>query len=122
MQLFLVKFLDFVLQVLPVNKHGRYIYGMLAFALLELGRYAEAKEAAKKGFEIDSEDAWTHHAVSYSCLQVTLSFLADTNTFVVLYVLEFTLQNLSTITISMPHYQTSWIGSAKKLVYPYISI
>ncbi|XP_015074708.1 tetratricopeptide repeat protein 38 [Solanum pennellii] len=57
--------LKLVEQVLPVNKHGRYIYGMLAFALLELGRYAEAKEAAKKGFEIDSEDAWTHHALCH---------------------------------------------------------
>ncbi|XP_075074106.1 uncharacterized protein LOC107771288 isoform X2 [Nicotiana tabacum] len=45
------------------NKQERYIYGMLAFALLELGRYTDAEEAANKGFEIDSEDAWTHHAV-----------------------------------------------------------
>lgn len=109
MQFFLVKLLDFVLQVLPVNKHESYIYGMLAFALLELGRYADAEEAAKKGFEIDSEDAWTHHAVSYSCLQVTLSFLADTSTFAVLYMLEFTPLNLLTITTSMAQYQTSWI-------------
>lgn len=41
---------------------------MLAFSLLELGRYTDAEEAANKGFEIDSEDAWTHHAVSYSFL------------------------------------------------------
>ncbi|KAH0672048.1 hypothetical protein KY284_023135 [Solanum tuberosum] len=57
--------LKLVEQVLPVNKHESYIYGMLAFALLELGRYVEAKEAAKKGFEIDSEDAWTHHALCH---------------------------------------------------------
>uniref|UniRef100_M1C2D5 Tetratricopeptide repeat protein 38 n=3 Tax=Solanum tuberosum TaxID=4113 RepID=M1C2D5_SOLTU len=57
--------LKLVEQALPVNKHESYIYGMLAFALLELGRYVEAKEAAKKGFEIDSEDAWTHHALCH---------------------------------------------------------
>ncbi|XP_060214484.1 uncharacterized protein LOC132641488 isoform X1 [Lycium barbarum] len=57
--------LKLVEQVLPVNKGESYIYGMLAFPLLELGRYADAEEAAKKGFEIDSEDAWTHHALCH---------------------------------------------------------
>ncbi|CAN4124353.1 unnamed protein product [Withania somnifera] len=57
--------LKLVEQVLPVNKRESYIYGMLAFPLLELGRYADAEEAAKKGFEIDSEDAWTHHALCH---------------------------------------------------------
>ncbi|MCD7462330.1 hypothetical protein HAX54_048273 [Datura stramonium] len=74
--------LKLVEQVLPVNKHESYIYGMLAFALLELGRYADAEEAAKKGFEIDSKDAWTHHALCHvyqyediaeRCLQVKTS-------------------------------------------------
>ncbi|CAN4116228.1 unnamed protein product [Withania somnifera] len=57
--------LKLVEQVLPVNKHESYIYGMLAFPLLELGRYVDAEEAAKKGFEIYSEDSWTHHALCH---------------------------------------------------------
>lgn len=71
---FLVNFLDFGLQVLLVNKDESYIYGMLAFPLLELGRYADAEAAAKRGFEIDREDAWTHHAVSYSCCKLLFPF------------------------------------------------
>ncbi|OIT21663.1 hypothetical protein A4A49_33636 [Nicotiana attenuata] len=63
--------LKLVEQVLSVNKQESYIYGMLAFSLLELGRYTDAEEAANKGFEIDSEDAWTHHALchvyQYNC-------------------------------------------------------
>ncbi|XP_075104170.1 uncharacterized protein LOC107764562 isoform X2 [Nicotiana tabacum] len=57
--------LKLVEQVLSVNKQESYIYGMLAFSLLELGRYTDAEEAANKGFEIDSEDAWTHHALCH---------------------------------------------------------
>jgi hypothetical protein len=38
---------------------------MLAFPLLELGQMAEAEKAAKKGFEINKQDNWAQHAVSY---------------------------------------------------------
>lgn len=52
-----------VLQILPHNEGENYIYGMLAFPLLELGRMEEAEEAAKRGFEINKQDCWSQHAV-----------------------------------------------------------
>lgn len=52
-------------QVLPINQGENYIYGMLAFPLLELGKMADAEKAAKKGFEINQQDYWAQHAVSY---------------------------------------------------------
>lgn len=52
-------------QVLPINQEENYIYGMLAFPLLELGKMADAEKAAKKGFEINQQDYWAQHAVSY---------------------------------------------------------
>lgn len=52
-----------VLQILPHNEGENYIYGMLAFPLLELGRMEEAEEAAKRGFEINKQDSWAQHAV-----------------------------------------------------------
>lgn len=63
--------LDLVQQVLPVNQEENYIYGMLAFPLLELGKMADAEKAAKKGFEINKQDYWAQHAlchvVQYEC-------------------------------------------------------
>lgn len=38
---------------------------MLAFPLLELNQMADAEKAAKKGFEINKQDYWAQHAVSY---------------------------------------------------------
>ncbi|KAL5759637.1 hypothetical protein ACOSP7_018155 [Xanthoceras sorbifolium] len=58
-------FLDLVQQVLPYNQQEDYIYGMLAFPLLELGRMADAEEAAKKGFEINKQDFWAQHALCH---------------------------------------------------------
>ncbi|MBA0848596.1 hypothetical protein Goshw_004360, partial [Gossypium schwendimanii] len=57
--------LDLVQQVLPRNQQENFIYGMLAFPLLELGRMADAEDAAKKGFEINNQDVWAQHA--YKC-------------------------------------------------------
>ncbi|ONK65462.1 uncharacterized protein A4U43_C07F37360 [Asparagus officinalis] len=48
-------------QVLPQNQDQSYIYGLLAFPLLELGRMAEAEKAARKGFEINKFDLWSQH-------------------------------------------------------------
>ncbi|XP_047957692.1 uncharacterized protein LOC125203401 isoform X2 [Salvia hispanica] len=56
-------FLGIVEQVLPVNDHEDYIYGMLAFTLLELGRMEDAEKAGKKGYELNKDDAWSQHAV-----------------------------------------------------------
>lgn len=57
--------LDLVQQVLPINQEENYIYGMLAFALLELGKMADAEKAAKKGFEINKQDYWAQHALCH---------------------------------------------------------
>ncbi|KAK1349205.1 Tetratricopeptide repeat protein 38 [Heracleum sosnowskyi] len=57
--------LELVEQVLPVNEQENYIYGMLAFPLLELGRMADAEKAARKGLEINKEDPWVHHAICH---------------------------------------------------------
>lgn len=53
--------LEFVEQVLPYNEDQSYMYGMLSFPLLELGRMAEAENAAKKGYEMNKYDVWSQH-------------------------------------------------------------
>ncbi|KAJ0675116.1 putative tetratricopeptide repeat protein [Helianthus annuus] len=57
--------LQLVQQVLPSNNQQDFVYGMLAFPLLELGRMEDAEKAAKKGFQINKEDPWSQHAVSH---------------------------------------------------------
>ncbi|XP_022775991.1 tetratricopeptide repeat protein 38-like isoform X3 [Durio zibethinus] len=57
--------LDLVQQVLPQNQQENYIYGMLAFPLLELGRMADAENAAKKGYVINRQDFWAQHALCH---------------------------------------------------------
>ncbi|EOY00230.1 Tetratricopeptide repeat (TPR)-like superfamily protein isoform 2 [Theobroma cacao] len=57
--------LGLVQQVLPQNQQENYIYGMLAFPLLELGRMADAESAAEKGFEINKQDFWAQHALCH---------------------------------------------------------
>ncbi|XP_010552603.1 PREDICTED: tetratricopeptide repeat protein 38-like [Tarenaya hassleriana] len=57
--------LALIQQVLPENQEADYIYGMLAFPLLELGRTAEAELAARKGYAINKEDPWTHHSLCH---------------------------------------------------------
>lgn len=63
--------LSLVNQVLPQNEGENFIYGMLAFPLLELGQMKEAEEAAKRGFEINNQDGWSQHAtchvLQYEC-------------------------------------------------------
>ncbi|KAL5217191.1 hypothetical protein ABZP36_017875 [Zizania latifolia] len=53
--------LKFVEHVLPENQDQNYIYGMLAFPLLELGRMDEAERAARKGLAINKNDCWSQH-------------------------------------------------------------
>jgi hypothetical protein len=50
-------------QVLPENQDQNFIYGMLAFPLLELGRMEEAEVAARKGLAINKNDFWSQHNV-----------------------------------------------------------
>ncbi|XP_073295130.1 uncharacterized protein [Primulina huaijiensis] len=57
--------LKLVEQVLPINGNENYIYGMLAFPLLELGRMEDADEAGKKGYEINKDDPWSQHALCH---------------------------------------------------------
>ncbi|CAD5170888.1 unnamed protein product [Musa acuminata subsp. malaccensis] len=58
-------------QVLVYNKDQSYIYGMLSFPLLELGRMADAEGAARKGLGINSCDLWSQHnlchVIQYEC-------------------------------------------------------
>ncbi|GJM96243.1 hypothetical protein PR202_ga13062 [Eleusine coracana subsp. coracana] len=55
--------LKFVEQVLPENQDQNYIYGLLAFPLLELGKMDEAERAARKGLDINKGDVWSQHNV-----------------------------------------------------------
>ncbi|GJR60991.1 tetratricopeptide repeat-like superfamily protein [Tanacetum coccineum] len=57
--------LQLVQQVLPSNDQQDFVYGMLAFPLLELGNMEDAEKAAKKGFEINKEDPWSQHALCH---------------------------------------------------------
>ncbi|XP_011086419.1 tetratricopeptide repeat protein 38 isoform X1 [Sesamum indicum] len=74
--------LKLVEQVLPINDHEDYIYGMLAFPLLELGRMEDAERAGKKGYEINKEDPWSQHALchvyQYECrFKEAVDFMND---------------------------------------------
>nr|XP_043609832.1 tetratricopeptide repeat protein 38 [Erigeron canadensis] len=57
--------LQLVQQVLPSNIEQDFVYGMLAFPLLELGLMDEAEIAANKGFRINNEDPWSQHALCH---------------------------------------------------------
>ncbi|KAK4261210.1 hypothetical protein QN277_004240 [Acacia crassicarpa] len=57
--------LSLVRQVLPENEGDNYIYGLLSFALLEVGQMRDAQKAAKKGLEINKEDVWAQHALCH---------------------------------------------------------
>ncbi|XP_039119732.1 tetratricopeptide repeat protein 38 [Dioscorea cayenensis subsp. rotundata] len=57
--------LNLVEQVMPHNQDQDYVYGMLAFPLLELGRMSEAEMAARKGFELNKNDPWSQHCLCH---------------------------------------------------------
>ncbi|XP_073396296.1 uncharacterized protein [Physcomitrium patens] len=69
--------------VLPANRESPYIYGMLAFPLLEVGeRMREAEVAAKKALSIEPHDVWSQHALGhvlqYECrFKEALTFAAS---------------------------------------------
>lgn len=58
-----------------MNQEECYVYGMLAFPLLELGRMDEAEAAARKGLAIYKEDIWAQHNVSTNNAHQILSVL-----------------------------------------------
>ncbi|CAN7127569.1 unnamed protein product [Brassica rapa subsp. narinosa] len=51
--------------LLSENQEHDYVYGMLAFSLLERGHLAEAEKAARKGYEINKNDYWAHHCLCH---------------------------------------------------------
>lgn len=57
--------LQLVEQVLPQNQNESYIYGMLAFPLLELARMDDAEKAARKGLDINKQDLWSQHCLCH---------------------------------------------------------
>ncbi|KAI7726699.1 hypothetical protein M8C21_000264 [Ambrosia artemisiifolia] len=57
--------LQLVQQVLPWNNDEDFVYGMLAFSLLEVGLMEDAEKAASKGFQINSHDPWSQHALCH---------------------------------------------------------
>ncbi|KDP21249.1 hypothetical protein JCGZ_21720 [Jatropha curcas] len=74
--------LGLVQQVLPKNEQEEYIYGMLAFSLLETGQMADAERAARKGYEINKLDYWAQHALchvlQYKChLKEAVEFMEE---------------------------------------------
>lgn len=50
-------------QVLDVNVESPYMYGMLSFGLLEVGRIREAESFARLALLIEGQDPWAQHAV-----------------------------------------------------------
>ncbi|KAK7407322.1 hypothetical protein VNO78_09139 [Psophocarpus tetragonolobus] len=76
--------LSLVQQVLPQNDGENYIYGMLAFPLLELGRMEDAENAARKGFEINKRDGWSQHALCHvlqyrCCFREAVKFMEESS-------------------------------------------
>ncbi|RDX73424.1 Tetratricopeptide repeat protein 38, partial [Mucuna pruriens] len=74
--------LSLVQQVLPQNEGENYIYGMLAFPLLELGLMEDAEKAARRGFEINKQDNWSQHALCHvlqykCCFREAVKFMEE---------------------------------------------
>lgn len=52
-------------KVFPANQENPYMYGILAFALEECHRLAEAEAAGRKAVEMKRHNPWAHHAVAH---------------------------------------------------------
>ncbi|XP_024520819.1 tetratricopeptide repeat protein 38 isoform X1 [Selaginella moellendorffii] len=57
--------LKFASQVLHVNRDRAYMYGMLAFSLVENDRTDEAEVAARRALSIEKHDVWAQHALCH---------------------------------------------------------
>lgn len=57
--------LKLAVEVLPANKEEAYMYGMLAFPLLETHRFDDAENAARKALAIEEKDQWAQHALCH---------------------------------------------------------
>ncbi|KAJ7521125.1 hypothetical protein O6H91_19G039100 [Diphasiastrum complanatum] len=74
--------LKIALQVLPANRDTAYMHGLLAFSLLEVGRYDEAETAARRALTIENQDIWAQHALchvlQYKCqFKEAIWFMAE---------------------------------------------
>ncbi|KAH9709301.1 tetratricopeptide repeat protein 38 [Citrus sinensis] len=67
---------DIIHQVLPYNQQEDFIFGILAFSLLELGQMSDAEEAAKKGLKINKHDCWSQHAHD-CCFKEAVQFMEE---------------------------------------------
>ncbi|KAH9709305.1 tetratricopeptide repeat protein 38 [Citrus sinensis] len=63
-------------KVLPYNQQEDFIFGILAFSLLELGQMSDAEEAAKKGLKINKHDCWSQHAHD-CCFKEAVQFMEE---------------------------------------------
>ncbi|GAY36527.1 hypothetical protein CUMW_022700 [Citrus unshiu] len=73
---------DIIHQVLPYNQQEDFIFGILAFSLLELGQMSDAEEAAKKGLKINKHDCWSQHALCHvlqhnCCFKEAVQFMEE---------------------------------------------
>ncbi|CAN6873344.1 unnamed protein product [Brassica oleracea] len=59
-----------VLQIVPENQEQDYVYGMLAFPLLELDHLTEPEKAARKGNEINKTTLGLINGFSFVCFGV----------------------------------------------------
>lgn len=74
--------LEIVNQVKHVNQEASYFHGMLAFPLLELGKFEDAEEAAKMAIQINNQDVWAQHCLCHvlhqKChFEEAVSFMED---------------------------------------------
>ncbi|KAL8142371.1 hypothetical protein V2J09_015403 [Rumex salicifolius] len=57
--------LEIVNQVKRANQEASYFHGMLAFPLLELGKFEDAEEAARMALQINKQDVWAQHCLCH---------------------------------------------------------
>ncbi|KAL3696807.1 hypothetical protein R1sor_010883 [Riccia sorocarpa] len=58
--------LALALKALPTNVGSAYMFGMLAFALVEVGKIREAEIAARLALSIEVQDVWAQHALCHA--------------------------------------------------------
>ncbi|BBN02244.1 hypothetical protein MPTK1_2g13850 [Marchantia polymorpha subsp. ruderalis] len=58
--------LRLALKALPFNVERGYVFGMLAFALVEVGSIREGESAARMALTIEAQDIWAQHALCHA--------------------------------------------------------
>ncbi|OAE29328.1 hypothetical protein AXG93_3102s1550 [Marchantia polymorpha subsp. ruderalis] len=64
--------LRLALKALPFNVERGYVFGMLAFALVEVGSIREGESAARMALTIEAQDIWAQHATYINALGLLL--------------------------------------------------